>query len=105
MEAIFVTIKPLLLGLVLAFLVESFVEYIFGQALDHLPKLAPLKWLLQYVALVAGAGLSYYYYIDVIAVITDTQTTLVGVILTGLGIGRGANYFHQFVSTYFPKRE
>ncbi len=99
------TIVPILLGLVLAFLTESFTEYLFGQAVNHIPKAEPFKWLLQYVALAAGIGLALYYYVDVIAVLTNTQPTNVGVVLTGLTIGRGSNYFHQFISQYLPKKE
>ncbi len=87
----------------LAFLSESLVEYLFGVAIDHAPKLAPARWALQYIAVLAGVGLAFYYHLDLLAPIGGVDASPVGFILTGCIIGRGANYLHQFVSAYFPK--
>lgn len=98
-----VTIVALSLGL--AFLTESMVEYIFGQAVDHLEFLEPFRWLLMYVALAVGVGLSFYYQLDLLAIISEQAGTPVGYALSGLVIGRGANYLHDFVSRYItPQR-
>jgi len=77
----------------LAFFVESFVEYTCGGLWnlykarqpegerEALEQLAPLK----YVALAAGIR-------------ADGPAT--GIMLTGLGIGRGANWLHDFWKAY-----
>jgi hypothetical protein len=92
------------LALALAFLAESMVEYLFGQAVDHIPSLHAWRWSLIYVAMLAGVGLSYYYRLDLINVIVQAEPTPLGMLLSGLIIGRGANFVHEFVSTYL-KRE
>lgn len=91
----------------LAFLAESMTEYVFGQVVDHVPSLDRYRWLLMYIAAAVGVGLAFFYQLDLIhllaeAVEVELPTAYPGMILTGLGIGRGANYIHQLVSEYFP---
>lgn len=88
------------LALALAFLCESMVEYLFGQIVEHVPKLKPSSWLLMYVAAVAGVGLAFYYQLDLLALIGENAASPVGFLLSGLVVGRGANYLHEFVSKY-----
>lgn len=91
---------------VLAFLVESFTEYVFGTPMDKVPKLKPYKWALMYLALAAGIGLTFYYRLDLISMLPgEVPITPVGILLTGLVIGRGAVFAHQFVSQFFPSAE
>lgn len=93
----------LLIVFALTFLVESFVEYVFGTLFDKIPKFAPYKWALMYLAMGAGIGLAFYYTIDLISMLPPgTPVTTVGIILSGLAIGRGSNFLHQFVSQFFP---
>lgn len=93
----------------LAFLTESLTEYLFGIPFDRLPKLKPYRWLLQYLAAGVGVSLSLYYVLDLIALIAQLAggvlpVTPVGMVLTGLIIGRGANYLNDFLVTYLrPK--
>lgn len=98
----------------LAFLAESMVEYIFGEPFNHFPKLESWKWLLMYISASVGIILGFYYKLDLVYLIayvagelaglpTTMTVTPVGMILTGLAIGRGANYVHQFISEYLPK--
>jgi hypothetical protein len=96
----------------LSFLVESMVEYLLGTPFDKVEKLKPWKWALQYVAVLAGVGLAMYYRLDLVALIAVLgekigliavgldQPTPVGMALSGMVIGRGANYLHDFVSRY-----
>jgi hypothetical protein len=91
------------LSLALAFLAESMVEYLFGQAIDHIPALAELRWALVYVAAGVGVALAYYYNLDLINVIIQAEPTGVGMLLTGLIVGRGANFVHEFVTTYLKR--
>lgn len=93
----------LAVSLALAFLTESMVEYVFGTIADHVEKLKPYKWTLIYVALLVGVGLSWYYQLDLIALVAEQEPGQVGYIMTGLIVGRGANYLHDFVSAYLLK--
>ena len=92
------------LSLALAFLCESSVEYFLGQIVKHLPKLQHLSWLLMYVSLAAGIGLCFYYRMDLITVITNQGGTQLGYILSGLIVGRGGNYVHDFWSMYLAPK-
>jgi hypothetical protein len=99
-------LQQLIIIFVLAFLVESFVEYVFGTPMDKIPKLTPYKWLLMYLALAAGVGLAFYYRLDMISLLPgEYPITPVGIILSGLILGRGAVFTHQFVSQFFPSAE
>lgn len=94
--------KPIVIAVILSFLTESMTEFLFGQAFKNIPKLTPLSWTLQYVAAGTGVTLAMFYQIDLIALTTNDLPTVIGMILTGLTIGRGSNYLHQFVGRYFP---
>ena len=98
----------------LAFLTESLVEYLFGTLFDKVAKLTPLKWALMYVAAGVGVALALYWQIDLIAVIANGVASMAGVeaswkvsvvgeILSGLAIGRGANFLHDFISKALVK--
>ena len=89
-------------ALALAVLIESMTEYIFGTVADHVPALVPYKWLLMYVAAAWGVGVCIYYQVDLISLIFQQEPTVVGVVMTGLAVGRGSNYLHQFISKFFP---
>lgn len=92
----------------LAFLVEALVEYIFGQAAQHIPALQPYQWTLMYVALAVGVGAALVYRLDLVFLLSEflggsIQQTLLGTILTGLAIGRGSNFIHDITARFFVK--
>jgi hypothetical protein len=98
----------------LAFLTESMVEYFVGTVFDKIAKLTPAKWTLAYIAAVVGIGLALYWKIDLIAVIANgvaklaqTETTWsvtpIGQALSGLAIGRGSNFLHDFLANALKK--
>jgi hypothetical protein len=93
-----------LLGLafLLAFLVESFIEYLLGTPLNKIPRLAPYKWALMYAAMLTGVGLALYYQLDIVALISGQPHSVVGQVLTGMVVGRGSNFLHQFGTKYLP---
>lgn len=98
-------LQNLLIVFALTFLTESFTEYIFGTIFDKVPKLIPYKWTLMYLAMLAGVGLAFYYSVDLIALLPPgSEVTPVGIVLSGLAIGRGSNFLHQFVSQFFPTK-
>ena len=88
------------LALLLAFITEGTVEYLFGTAADHWDFLKPYKWALMYVAVAVGIGLAFYYQLDVVAVLTGEGVTPVGFAISGIAIGRGANYVSDLFQRY-----
>ena len=97
------TAKIVTLALALAFMAESSVEYVLGTPFKKFPKLQELSWLLMYVSLGVGIGLAFLYSLDLLALITGETATVQGITLSGLAIGRGAQYLHDFVSRYVLK--
>jgi hypothetical protein len=92
----------------LAFLVESLVEYLFGQVFVHVPAIQPYSWLLMYVSAAVGVLAAFLYGFDLLYLLSQytespLQTTWFGMLLTGLAIGRGSNYLHDIVSKFFVK--
>jgi hypothetical protein len=94
------------LTFVLAFLGESAIEFLIAPVFN-IPKLVAYKDVLKYISALVGVGLAYAYQVDLVAIFqsvtTPTTPTLVGIALTGIGIGRGSNWLHQFVSKFFPQ--
>ena len=91
-----------LLAFALAFLAESMTEYLFASWVDRIAKLAEAEPL-KYIALLVGVGMAFAYRLDLLALAFPEQPPVVwwvGVLLTGMAIGRGSNYVHAFYSTY-----
>ena len=93
----------------LAFLVESTTEYIFGTPFDKFPKVKQFKWVLMYLSAGIGVFVCFHYRLDLVALLQQiagdvVAPTSVGIVFTGIAVGRGANYVHQFMTQYFPKR-
>lgn len=78
--------------LLLAFIVESFVEYAFNFQI-----IQPVK---KYIALVLGVIVAICYKIDILSSFGALQTPIpyVGSVISGLIIGRGSNYLNDIVS-------
>ena len=96
--------------LLLAFLVESLTEYLFGAACEHIPALKPFSWCLMYVAAAVGVGGAFVYGFDLLVLAGQffeqpIQSNPFGVAITGLAIGRGANYIHDIFKRFFKKPE
>lgn len=92
--------KSIALALALAFMAESGVEYILGTPFDKFPKLAAFKWALMYVALAVGIALAFSYRLDLISLILGQPPSVQGILLSGVAIGRGANFVHDFITRY-----
>ena len=87
----------------LAFIVEGTAEYLFKwiwEILEAKYKL-PAKTF-RYVAMAVGIFLCFNYNLDIIRdwIGLDAQLMEVGIVLTGIMIGRGSNYVHDFWNTY-----
>lgn len=92
----------------LAFLVESLVEYLVGQVFDQVSVLTPYKWTLMYISAFVGVLGAIVYKFDLLFLLAQflevsLEQSIFGTILTGLAIGRGANYLHDLVTKYFVR--
>ncbi len=85
-----------LLGIVfLATLVEGLINYVFGKTAEDQP---PRPWL-KFVSLGLGIGLAIAYQVDLAATLgLVTPFPLVAFVVSGLIIGRGANYLNDIMS-------
>ena len=90
--------EPIFAILALAFLAESLTEYLFAGPLAaaRLP-----SSLIRYVAVAVGVLLAWAYDLDItrdVLGLTPRPAEL-GVILSGVVLGRGASYVHDFYSS------
>jgi hypothetical protein len=95
-------IKEITVVLMLAILVEMFVEYFGKPILDTLA-----TWLpgihdfpfARYIAALIAILLTLYYSLDVLAMLLPWFIpSPIGMILTGLLIARGSNYVHDWIA-------
>jgi hypothetical protein len=91
---------------IVAFFVETLIEFIFGKLFDHIAALKPYKWMQMYLAIAAAIGLAFFYRLDLLYFIgvylkVDWQpfadTSVVGLIISGIAIGKGSNYLHDII--------
>jgi len=124
---------PILLGVfgnlsivfAFAYLVESLVEMVWGTlekiVLSIFPGIKPY-WtadlriaIIQLTAMGAGIAGAFVFRFDILYILSlflSTYTgqimltlTPFGMIITGLAIGRGSNFIHQFVGKFFPPKD
>lgn len=81
----------------LAFLAESLTEYFFADFLT-----GPRARYLKYISCLVGIGLAMLYQIDIMGPLLGLtpRWALPGQALTGVLLGRGANYIHDIYSRY-----
>jgi len=84
--------------LALAFLSESLTEYLFAGPLASLGR----QHYLRYVAALVGVALCLAYRVDLLQASLGLAPGWppLGQALTGLILGRGANYLHDFYTTF-----
>ena len=92
--------------LVLSFLVEALVEFIYGQFCDHFPVLEPYKWLSFILAMITSVVGAFIYQFDLLHLVGEWLGNPIvlhpfGITLTGLAIGRGSNFIHDIISKFF----
>lgn len=77
--------------LLLATLIEGLITYVFGESSEN-----PTRPYLRYVSLVLGVGAAIAYHVDIPAMLGLVSSySLVGYVVSGLIIGRGANYVND----------
>lgn len=105
----------ILLALILAFLIESLTEYIFGTVFDKVAILQPFKWTLMYISALVGIFFCLFFKLDLLYILTTIGAVFAGqeaiiaisvpgMVITGVAVGRGANYLHDFISKYLPSK-
>jgi hypothetical protein len=99
----------LLIMVLVAFLIETLVEFIFAPIFKKWPKLAPYKDFVMYVAIATGVLAAFLYNFDLIFLLASYlgaagfAVTIFGKIITGIAIGKGSNYLHDLIQKYFVK--
>ena len=100
----------------LAFLVETLVEFLFAPLFNNIEALKKYKWLQYLIAVGVALGGAFIYQFDLLYILsqflshivqTESQIALTpyGIAITGVAIGHGAAYLHDAVSKYFKKPE
>lgn len=91
--------EPIVAVLALAFLAESLTEYLFAGPLGSLRLPSSL---LRYVAVGVGVLLAWAYDLDITRDLLELtpRPSILGVVLTGIILGRGASYVHGFYGSY-----
>lgn len=97
----------------LAYLVETQTEFLFSDLFKLiLPNVAP-KLPMKFIAVALAIGLAFFYKLDLIYLLAQflevqwqpfMAVTIPGTIATGIGIGKGSNYLHDFVQKFFVKK-
>ena len=83
---------------------EGCVEYFLGKLFEKVVKLAPFAWVLMYVSLAVGLFLAYAFELDAVQLIFGISSPTMpwlGIALTGVVIGRGANFVADVWKKYF----
>lgn len=80
---------------------EGLVEYSLGTLFERVDALEPYNWTLMYVSLGVGIFLALHYSFDAPHVVLGLPASPVGTVLTGLVMGRGANFVADVWSKYF----
>ncbi len=79
--------------LMLAFFNESMVEWVFGEWLD--------KKVIKYVALAGGLALALVFQVQLLNNLAGLHVnTWADMVLSGLVMGRGSQYVHDFYSKF-----
>ena len=96
----------IVLVLFLAFVIESLVEYFVGEVANHIPRVEPYKWLTMYLAAIVGIVAAFIYQLDLVHLLADflgiqMAISTLGMVLTGLAIGRGSNFIHDIWKKFF----
>jgi hypothetical protein len=97
--------------LMLSALVEGLIEYFIGLLLEPLnqgdgnrevfaQKLDVYQLLMRYSAAAISVALCFAYSVDLMGQVGLHGPAFVGYIATGLLIGRGSNYVHDFISRW-----
>jgi len=82
---------------------EGTVEYLFGTLFDKVAQLNQYKWALMYVSLGLGIFLAFHYNLDIPFLLLNLPASPVGVVGTGIIMGRGANFVNDVWDRFLNK--
>lgn len=91
-------------AVLLAFGIEFAVEAYIIPPFDRIPVISDLRWLLIYASLAASIGVSVFYGLDIVALLTGDEVTMVGMVITGTFIGGGVDVVHNAFRKYVLER-
>ena len=77
---------------------EGAVEYMLGILFERVEALWKYQWILRYASLAAGVFLAFVYGLDLPNLWLELPASPVGIVMTGIVIGRGANGVHNVAS-------
>lgn len=98
-------LAPFALILLLAFLAEGLTEYFARPILAAIGLNGRSPLWLRYVAMLVGVGLAFGYGADLILLLGFPGIhPLIGIILTGIIIGRGSNYANDLLKRFTTPR-
>ena len=83
---------------------EGCVEYFLGKLFEKWEKITQFSWTLMYVSLGAGLFLAFAYHLDAVAQVfgqVAPEMPWLGTFLTGVVLGRGANFVADVWKKYF----
>lgn len=92
--------------LFIAWFLREMIERFIAPFFDNIGVMAKFKWLQIYVAFLLAVGVSFYFKLDLVFIVagytqvnwnTFTDVSWVGMLLTGAGIGAGANFIHLLI--------
>lgn len=92
----------------MAFMVETLTEFLFGDLFNNVESAKPFKWTIKYIAVMIGVAGAWVYQFDLIHLLSEyvgagLPSSPFGVALTGIAVGKGSNYIHQMITQFFPE--
>lgn len=97
--------------LLVAFLVETLVEFVFADVFLQIPGAAQFKWTVKYIAIAVAVYAAFWYRFDLVALLSafldspQVEISTFGMIITGVAIGKGSNYLHDLIDRFFKPAE
>lgn len=94
--------------LLLSFMVETLVEFLAAPLVDNVPALGAYHWVQEYIAIAVGILGAFVYSFDLLYLLGSFVGASIplhpfGIALTGIAVGKGANYLHDLIGKYFVK--
>ena len=95
--------------LLVAFLIETLVEFVFADVFLKIPGAAQWKWTVKYIAISVAIYAAFLYQFDLISLLAQLlegpviEISTFGLIVTGVAIGKGSNYLHDVFKRFFLK--
>lgn len=94
-------VRTIVLFGALAFLVETMTEYLAAPLRDLIVKYLGFRVPMRYMAAAVGIAPAFVYGLDILPALGfPLKANWAGLIITGLIVGRGSNYTHEFLGLF-----